>query len=66
MPAWKGGLVSHPVTVEDGAWVGSGVTILPGVTIGKRAVVAAGSLITKSVESNTIVGGIPAKLIKRI
>jgi acetyltransferase-like isoleucine patch superfamily enzyme len=66
LPAWKGGLVSKRIVIEDGAWVGSGVTLLPGVTIGKRAVIAAGSVVTKSVEANTIHGGIPAKFIKNI
>ncbi|MEZ4801894.1 MAG: DapH/DapD/GlmU-related protein [Gelidibacter sp.] len=66
VPAWKGGLISKPIIIEDGAWVGSGVTILPGVTIGKRAVIAAGSVVTKNVESNSIYGGIPAKFIKTI
>ncbi|QDO93692.1 acyltransferase [Formosa sediminum] len=64
--AWKGGIVSKPIQIEKGAWVGSNVTILPGVTIGERAVVAAGSVVTKHVEAETIVGGIPAKLIKKI
>ena len=66
VPAWKGGLVSKPVVIEDGAWIGSGVTILPGVTVGKRAVVAAGSVVTKNIESESIYGGIPAKFIKTI
>ncbi|MGJ5642459.1 hypothetical protein I3217_10085 [Formosa sp. S-31] len=65
-PAWKGGIVSNPVTIEDGAWIGSNVTILPGITIGKRAVIAAGSVVTKNVPEETIYGGIPAKLIKPI
>lgn len=65
-PAWKGGIVSNPIIIEDGAWIGSGVTILPGVTIGKRAVVAAGSVVTKNIDAETIWGGIPAKLIKTI
>ena len=65
-PAWKGGLVSKPIIIKDGAWIGSGVTILPGVTIGERAVIAAGSVVTKPVEANAIYGGIPAKLIKTI
>lgn len=66
LPAWKGGLISNSVMIEDGAWVGSGVTVLPGVTIGKRAVIAAGSVVTKNVEAESIYGGIPAKLIKKI
>ena len=66
LPAWKGGLISKPIIIEDGAWIGSGVTILPGVTIGRRAVIAAGSVLTKDARSNCIYGGIPAKLIKEI
>ncbi|MEO6348090.1 MAG: DapH/DapD/GlmU-related protein [Aquaticitalea sp.] len=66
VPAWKGGLVSQPIFIGDGAWVGSNVTILPGITIGKRTVVAAGSVVTKNLEPESIYGGIPAKLIKRI
>jgi acetyltransferase-like isoleucine patch superfamily enzyme len=65
-PAWKGGTVSKPIIIKDGAWVGSGVTILPGIVIGERAVVAAGSIVTKDVDSNCIYGGNPAKLIKKI
>ncbi|OQX82496.1 MAG: hypothetical protein B6D64_00125 [Bacteroidetes bacterium 4484_276] len=64
--AWKGGVVTGKVIIEDGAWVGARVTLLPGVTIGKRAIVAAGSVVTKSVAAGDIVGGIPAKsLIKK-
>jgi acetyltransferase-like isoleucine patch superfamily enzyme len=66
LPAWKGGIISKPIIIEDGAWVGSSVTILPGITIGKRAVVAAGSIVTKNVETNCIYGGNPAKLIREI
>jgi maltose O-acetyltransferase len=59
MFAGKGG----PVRIEDYAWISCRVTILPGVTIGKGAVVAAGAVVTKNVEPYTIVGGIPAKKI---
>jgi acetyltransferase-like isoleucine patch superfamily enzyme len=51
------------VIVEDYVWVASRVTILPGVTIGKGAVVAAGSIVTKDVPPMSIVGGVPAKII---
>jgi acetyltransferase-like isoleucine patch superfamily enzyme len=61
--AWRGGLICKDITIEDGAWVGSGVTILPGTTIGKRAVIAAGAVVTKDVPAHTIWGGIPAKQI---
>ncbi|MDY0102504.1 MAG: DapH/DapD/GlmU-related protein [Lentimicrobium sp.] len=61
--AWKGGVKKGRVVIEDGSWVGARVTILPGVTIGKRAIVAAGSVVTKDVAPGDIVGGIPAKSI---
>lgn len=64
--AWKGGVKTGKVTIEDGAWVGARVIILPGITIGKRAIVAAGSVVTKSILPGDIVGGIPAKsLLKK-
>lgn len=66
LPAWKGGIVSNPINIGDGAWIGSGVTILPGITIGERCVVAAGSVVTKDLEGGSIYGGVPAKLIKNI
>lgn len=66
LPAWKGDIETKPIIIDDGAWVGSNVTVLPGVHIGKRAVVAAGSVVTKNVEPNSLIGGIPAKLIKAI
>ena len=55
-----------PIHIEDKAWLGSNVTVLPGVTIGEGAIVAAGAVVTKDVDSNTIVGGVPAKIIKMI
>ena len=54
------------VTIKKNAWIGMNVTICPGVTIGENAIVAAGSLVTKDVAPNTIVGGNPAKIIKSI
>jgi acetyltransferase-like isoleucine patch superfamily enzyme len=63
-PAWKGGVVKNKITIEDGAWIGSNVTILPGVTVARRAVVASGAVVNKDVDSETIVGGVPAKIIK--
>ncbi len=54
---------SGAVVIEDHVWIASRVTILPGVTIGRGAVVAAGSIVTKNVESMAIVAGVPAKQI---
>lgn len=65
-PAWKGPIKTSPIIIENGAWIGAGVIILPGVKIGEKAVIAAGSVVTKDVETRSLVGGIPAKLIKFI
>lgn len=54
------------VTVKENAWIGMGVTICPGVTIGKYAVVAAGAVVTKDVPDYAVVGGVPAKVIKML
>lgn len=54
-----------PVTIGNDVWIGSQVTIMGGVTIGDGAVVALGAVVTKDVEPYTIVGGVPAKLIRK-
>ncbi len=58
----------HPASIHIGknVWIGANATILPGVTIGDGAVVAAGAVVTKDVPSNTVVGGVPAKMIKKV
>lgn len=55
-----------PITVEDNVWIGGSATILPGVTIGKNSIIAAGAVVTKDVATNTIFGGNPAQLIRAI
>lgn len=57
--------VGH-IHIKKNAWIGANATILQGVTIGENAIVAAGSVVSKDVPDNTIVGGIPAKFIKKI
>ncbi|GAB1416547.1 hypothetical protein MASR2M117_19530 [Paludibacter sp.] len=52
------------VTIEDGVWIGARSIILDGVCVGKNSIIAAGSVVNKNVEPYTIVGGVPAKLIK--
>jgi len=61
----KAMLVS-PVVIKRNAWIGAGATILPGVTVGENAIVAAGAVVSKDVPANTVVAGIPAKVIKEI
>jgi len=53
-----------PVTIKKNAWIAIGVVILPGVTIGEGSIVASGSVVTKDVPPNVLVGGVPAKVIK--
>ena len=54
------------VTIEQDVWIGCGCRILSGVTVHSRSVVAAGSVVTKDVPSNVVVGGVPAKILKEI
>ena len=60
------GVSTQTVVIGDDVWIGANAVILPGVTIGRHAVVAAGAVVTKDVAPNTIVGGNPAKFIKNI
>ncbi len=57
---------ARPVVLEDDVWLGARVTVLKGVTIGHGAVVAAGAVVTKDVAPRTVVGGVPAKLIRHL
>lgn len=58
------GHTKAPVVIENDVWLGANCIILPGVTIGEGAIIAAGSVVTKNVPANVFVGGIPAKIIK--
>lgn len=58
--------VALPVTIEDGVWIGGNVTILPGITIGKKSVIGAGSVVVKDIPANSIAVGNPCKVIKSI
>ena len=63
-PIMEQEVVIRNVIIEDDVWIGHAAIILPGVSIGKGAIVAAGSVVTKNVEAFTIVGGNPARFIK--
>ncbi len=65
-PRSAGAGVSKSIEIGNGVWLGAGSMILPGVKIGDKAVVAAGSVVTKDVEARTLVAGVPAKTIKKI
>jgi acetyltransferase-like isoleucine patch superfamily enzyme len=65
-PSKRRSTISLPIVIKKRAWIGVGATILAGVTIGENSVVAAGAVVTKDVPANTIVGGVPAKIIKPI
>ncbi|KPE51547.1 DapH/DapD/GlmU-related protein [Chryseobacterium indologenes] len=55
-----------PVIIEDNVWIGEGVCILPGVTIGENCIIGANSVVNKSFPKNSVIAGIPAKLIKTL
>jgi len=60
---WESG---RPITLADGAWLGGGVIVLPGVTVGENAVVGAGAVVTRDVEPNVVAAGNPARVIRRL
>jgi maltose O-acetyltransferase len=61
-----GWTVAEPIEIGDGAWIASCVTILPGVCVGKGAVVAAGAVVTGDIAPNTLVAGVPARLVRAL
>lgn len=65
-PKDRASMIPAPVHIGRNVWVGSNATVLPGVTIGYGAIVAAGAVVDKDVPENTIVGGVPAKIIRRL
>ncbi|MBR0304760.1 MAG: sugar O-acetyltransferase [Bacteroidales bacterium] len=65
-PATRHSLLTKPIVIGRNAWIGANATILAGVKVGENAIVAAGAVVSKDVPANTIVGGVPAKVIRMI
>jgi acetyltransferase-like isoleucine patch superfamily enzyme len=65
-PNERQSLVPGHIHIKKNAWIGAGAAILPGVTVGENAIVAAGAVVSKDVPANAIAGGVPAKIIKKI
>jgi maltose O-acetyltransferase len=65
-PRIQGWEVAKPIVIEDNVWLGGGAILLPGVTIGRNAVVGAGAVVPRSVPANTVVAGNPARVLREI
>ena len=65
-PTMREYMYTDPVTIGNNVWIGAGAVILPGVTLHRGAVVAAGAVVKEDVPADTVVGGIPAKVIKKV
>lgn len=65
-PDRRGDNIPAPIHVGENVWIGSHATILPGVTIGENAIVAAGAVVTKDVPADTVVAGVPARPIRKL
>ena len=65
-PADRATMIPAPIHIGKWVWIGANATVLPGVTIGDGAIVATGAVVTKDVPENTVVGGIPARVMRKI
>ena len=59
-------LICKPILIKKGAWIGAGVSILPGITVGKYAIVGAGAIVTKDVPDYAVAVGTPARVVKTL
>ena len=64
IPGGGWNIYARPVKIEDGTWIGGGAIILPGVTIGRNAVIGAGAVVTKDIPANAVAVGSPARVIR--
>jgi acetyltransferase-like isoleucine patch superfamily enzyme len=64
-PIHKQGVSTKPIVIEDESWIGANVVIVPGITIGRHSIVAAGSVVTKNIPAYCVAAGNPARLLKR-
>ena len=64
-PIWRQPCDTRQVRIGAGAWLGAKVVVLPGVTVGDGAIVAAGAVVTRDVEPMTVVGGVPARTLRK-
>lgn len=60
------GSFAKPIKIGDDCWIGANVSILPGITIGRGCTIAAGAVVAKDIEDNCLVGGVPAKFIRKL
>lgn len=65
-PDRRADMIPAPVNIGNKVWIGANVTILPGVSIGEGAIIAAGAVVNKDVPPRTVVGGVPAKVLKQL
>lgn len=65
-PKDRNEITSKPIVIKRNVWIGAAATILPGVTVGENSVVAAGAVVSRDVPPNTVVAGVPAKVIKTL
>ena len=62
----RSGIVAKPISIGNNVWIGAAATILPGVTIGDNAVIAAGAVVSRDVPADTLAAGVPARVLKQL